>query len=385
MERAYRDDLAYYEDRARGLLASARDGTPEAVAAFERDAASLTKAGARAVVARRHGQASWDALREHIAGLADDPFARAYRAIEAHDVEAPEPLLSDAPEIVSARGTNGNDLLGMATATHDERLVALLLSAGADVASANVHGWTALHQAAYAGLAPLAQMLLDAGAPAGACARGDGGTPLVIALFWGHAQTAELLAGAGVHPCNLRTAAGLGRTELIADLVAPDGRVAAAAGAGRGFYRPHSGFPFWQPSGDPQEALDESLSWAARNDRCDALELLVARGAHVDADVYRGSALVWAAVCGRLAAIERLLALGADPDARSTFGGPDHGDGATALHLAAGSGHVEAAHALLAGGADPRLRDALHDSTPAGWAEHGGHADLAAQLREQEA
>jgi Ankyrin repeat len=78
-----------------------------------------------------------------------------------------------------------------------------------------------------------------------------------------------------------------------------------------------------------------------------------------------------------VAAIERLIALGADPNGRTTFGGPSHGEGATPLHLAAGGGHREAARALLAAGADRTLRDALYDSTPAGWAEHGGDVELA--------
>ena len=109
-----------------------------------------------------------------------------------------------------ATGTNGNDLLGMATATCDERLVAVLLERGADPSRANAHGWTPLHQAGYSGLPRLAQMLLDAGAPVDVSARGDGGTPLVVALFWGHREAAELLASHGVVPANLRVAAGLG-------------------------------------------------------------------------------------------------------------------------------------------------------------------------------
>jgi ankyrin repeat protein len=380
MQRAFRDDIAYYEERALGLLASARDGTPSALAAFEDDGARLTAAGARTVVARAHGDASWADLRRHLGGLGDDPFALAYRALEAHDVDGLRAQLEREPAIALARGTNGNDLLGMATATCDERLVALLLEAGSDVAGANVHGWTALHQAAYVGLPLLARMFLDAGAPVHIAARGEGGTPLVVALFWGHAQTADLLAGYGVLPPNLRTAAGLGRTDLAAELVYDDGALAPRAGVERGFYRPHSGFPAWQPSEDPREILDESLAWAARNDRADVLDLLVARGADVDADVYRGTALAWAAACGRVRAIERLIALGADPDGRSTFGGPDHGVDVTPLHLAAGGGQRAAAEALLAAGADPRARDGLHDSTPGGWAEHAGCNDEVTQL-----
>ncbi len=382
MELAYREDVEYYEDRARGLLASATDGTPDAVAAFADAGEALTEGGARDTVARRHGLVSWSALCRHLPGLQErDPFARAYAAIEAHDPDALGEQLELEPEIATARGTNGNDLLGMATASCDERLVARLLAAGADPAGANVHGWTALHQAAYVGLPLLATMLLDAGAPVDVSARGEGGTPLVVALFWGHAQTADLLAEHGVHPRNLRTAGGLGRAGLVAEVAGTP-----AAGAQRAFYRPHSGFPAWQPSEDPQEALDESLSWAARNDRADILEPLVGLGARLEADVYRGSALTWAAACGRVAALERLLELGADPNGRSTFGGPDHSQGSTPLHLAASGGHAGAVRALLAGGADARLRDALHGGTPADWAENGcDDEELVALLRDLEA
>ena len=339
MQHAYREEIEYYDERAQGLLASAQDGTEGAVAAFARHDAPLTPDGARTVVALEHGLASWPALERHIAGLRDsgEPFAQAYRAIEAHDVDGLRAAARPPPDLVGEHGTNGNDLLGMAGATCDERLVAVLLERGADVTRGNAHGWTPLHQAAYSDLPLLARLLLDAGAPVDVSARGDGGTPLVVALFWGNATTAELLASRGVHPRNLRVAAGLGRLDR-----SPSGRAAH-----RGFYRPHSGFPRWQPSDDPQEVLDEALAWAARNDRADALDALVERGAAVDADVYRGTALAWAAACGRVAAIRRLVALGADPDRAATFGGPDHGDGATALHLAAQNGGLPAIRALL--------------------------------------
>jgi ankyrin repeat protein len=150
-----------------------------------------------------------------------------------------------------------------------------------------------------------------------------------------------------------------------------------AAGAHRGFYRPHGGFPAWQPSDDPQEVLDEALVWAAKSDRVAVLDPLVGLGADVDADPYRGTSLGWAAACVRVESIRALVALGADVNRRGTFGGPDHGEGVTALHLAAQSGQDKAVRVLLELGADPSIRDALHDGTPAGWAEHGGHAALA--------
>jgi ankyrin repeat protein len=378
LQHAYHDDLDYYDGRAYGLLASAEDGTGGAVAAFERHGAPLTRAGARTVIAREHGFPSWPALRRHVAGLREsgEPFARAYRAIEAHDVEGLPALLDRFPELVHARGTNGNDLLGMAGATCDERLVAILLERGADVTRANAHGWTPLHQAAYSDLPLLARMLLDAGARVDVSARGDGGTPLIVALFWGNRATAELLAGHGVHPRNLRAAAGLGRLDLLDELIGT-----REAGGRRGFYRPHSGFPAWQPSDDPAEVRDEALAWAARSDRVDAIELLVGRGAEIEADVYRGTALCWAAACGRVEAVRCLVRLGADPSRRATFGGPGHGEGVTALHLAAQNGNVDVIRALLELGADPTVRDGLYEGTPANWAEHGGHEAAAELLR----
>ena len=231
----------------------------------------------------------------------DEPFAAAFRAIEAHDVDGLRTQLDRAPELVREQGTNGNDLLGLAAYTCDERLVALLLERGADPARGNAHGWTPLHQATSAGLPLLVDLLLDAGAPVDVDARGDGGTPLIVALFWGQRATAEQVAARGVVPRNLRAAAGLGDVALV-DAVLADG----SAGAQRGFYRPHGGFPAWTPDpADPQETLDEALAWAARNDRTGAVERLVHHGADVDADVYRGTALAWAAAVGCTGAIRR--------------------------------------------------------------------------------
>ena len=85
----------------------------------------------------------------------------------------------------------------MAGATGDARIVQLLLERGADPARGNAHGWTPLHQAAYSGRVDLAEMLIDAGAPTDAYARGDGGTPLVIALFWGHPVPPRWSTGSG--------------------------------------------------------------------------------------------------------------------------------------------------------------------------------------------
>jgi ankyrin repeat protein len=378
MQHAYHEDVDYYEGRATGLLASANDGTEGAVAAFERWGMPLTPVGARGVIAREHGFSSWRALQRHVGTLADsgEPFARAYRDLERHDVDGLGSSLDRFPHLVGSTGTNGNDLLGMATATCDERLVTLLLERGANPAAANAHGWTPLHQAAYRGLPGLARLLIDAGAPIDVSARGDGGTPLIVALFFGHRETAELLAERKVVPVNLRTAAGLGRLELIDELVAADGRLAPEAGEHRGFYRPHSGFPSWCPSDDPHQILDEALLWAVVNERPDAVRALIACGARADAQSYPSSALFAAAGRGSVAMISLLLQCGADPNRRETI----HNVGATPLHEAACHGQLDALQMLLDAGADPTVRDSRFESTPAGWAEHFGHSAAAALL-----
>lgn len=383
LQHAYHEDAGYYEGRAEGLLASAQDATPGALEPFELAGAPLTPGGARLVLARAHGFASWAALRRHIATLNDagEPFARAYRAVEARDPEALRELLDRFPELVAATGTNANDLLGMACATGHLPLPVLLLERGADPGHANAHGWTPLHQAAYSNQLDVAQVLLAAGARVDTSARGDGGTPLIVALFWGNTRTAELLARHAITPGNLRAAAGLGRVDLIAELVPRRGAPTAGARAHRGFYRPHSGFPAWVPSDDPQEVLDEALCWAARSDRAEALTALAGRGADPDGEVYRGTALAWAAANGAVVAITRLVALGADVDRRTSFGGPQHGDGVTALHLAAQGGRIAAIAVLLDAGADPTLRDSLYKGRPADWAEHGCQPEAAKLLR----
>ncbi|MEC3973792.1 ankyrin repeat domain-containing protein [Amycolatopsis sp. H20-H5] len=382
LQHAYHADIEYYTDRALGLLASAEDGTPDALAFF--GDLPLSRTGARAAVAREHGFADWRALRAHVGTLDEsgEPFARAYQRVEARDVEGLAALVDAFPDLVHAKGTNGNDLLGMAGATCDERLSRVLLDRGADPAAANAHGWTPLHQAAYNNLPLLAGMLLDAGAPTGLSARGDGGTPLVVALFWGNRTVAELLAGHGDAPANLRVAAGLGDRDLLDELLSPTGELAPAAGAHRAYYRPHSGFPAWLPADDPAEIRDEALAWAARNGRTEAIRALVARGASIDADVYRGTALTWAAANDLPHTIRTLLELGADVNRRGTFGGPDHGNGITALHLAAQGGKLDAIRTLLEAGADPTIRDTSHGGTPQSWAAHGGEAEAEALLRD---
>lgn len=414
-------DLDYYDDRAHGLMEVLSDGAPSTIAQVRSwhpafagasdetiRSAALTLDDAHLVYARQHGFASWERLAEHLRALergdATEPFLDVLEAGRSRDWARAAELLRAHPDLVRARGTNGNTLLNLAcsmvacpvpldaastartAASDDDRLtpVRLLIAAGADPNQANERGWTPLHQAASRNDPGMVAQLLAAGARVDIEAHGAGGTPLAVALFWGNRAAAELLAQGPVVPPNLRMAAGLGRRELVDRCFDADGQLTAEARSARRFYRPHSGFPRWRPSDDPQEVLDEALVWAAKSDRTEVMPTLVERGARVDADPYRGTPLLWAASKGRLAAAVWLLDHGADVDQRATFGGPMHGEGVTALHLAAQQNHLEMATLLVERGANVMLEDALYRSTPAGWAAHEGAPEVAAYLRSME-
>ena len=81
-----------------------------------------------------------------------------------------------------------------------------MLTAGSDINQGNDRGWTPLHQAAYANRREIAALLIEKGAALDLEAHGAGGTPLVVALFWGHREVADLLGRDLVAPNNLRTA-----------------------------------------------------------------------------------------------------------------------------------------------------------------------------------
>jgi ankyrin repeat protein len=395
-------DLGYHSDRVEGLVRAHEARVPGALEQVrtwlpEHGGAPLTLDAARLIHARQHGAPDWTAFAAHLRALAagerEDLFLQAFQAMEAGAWDRVLALLRAHPDLCRARGTNGNTLLNLGISLAaascaplppqaDDILDALVR--GGNVDQANDRGWTPLHQAAYGNAVPLVRRLLAAGARVDREAHGEGGTPLAVALFWGHGEVADVLAERAVVPSNLRIAAGLGRLDLVSRCFASDGALTADACRGRGFYRPHTGFPPWHPSEHRQEVLDEALVWAAKSDRVRVLPALVAHGADVNGDPYRGTPLGWAAANGNVATVTWLLDHGADIDRPGTFGGPSHGERVTALHLAAQNDRVEVVRLLLDRGADRGLEDALYQGTAAGWAEHGGATHVLELLAERE-
>ncbi len=380
----YVTDPAWYDARARGLVEMQRGGLSNALAqirawhpafaaASDRDiaAAAFSLDDARLVYARQNGADGWADLEAGVARRsAASAFGRAFAAIEAGDRTALRTLLGRHPGLVMRRGTNGNTLLNLAVSIErdDGPLVRTLLDAGADPNVPNDRGWTALHQAACTGQPALVSRLVGAGAAVTVSAHGDGGTPLAMALFWGRTPVAQRLAETAIVPDNLRVNAGLDVGDRLDRFWRADGGLDPSAGAGRGFYRPHSGFPAWRPSAAPGEIVDEALGWAARNGALASMAALVGRGANPDVTPYRGTPLMFAVFARQPAAVRWLLDRGADVNRLAPFHGRERGR-VTALHLAAQTDDEDLVRLLLDRGADVAIQDETYGRDAAGWAD----------------
>ena len=401
-------DVAWITERVQGLLRTRDSAGPAALEQIrewhprfsdwtdeEIRQAPFTEEDARLVYAREHGFETWDDLTNRVNLLASnptaaatEPFMAAFAALQSGDTAGFEAALRANPRLSTERGTNGNTLLNLAVSFAGKAdwkggvsPIEALLAAGADVNDGNDRGWTPLHAAAYANQPETASLLIEKGAALDAEAHGAGGTPLIAALFWGHRAAADLLGRHSTAPNNLRSAAGLGIPELVEACFKPDGTLTAEACAARGFYRPHSGFPDWQPSTDRQEILDEALVWACKSNRLLVLERLVRAGARLNADPYRGTPLIWAAVCNHPETVAWLLDHGANINQKGTFGGLTHGQGVTALHMAAQYGHLPVVKLLIERGADRSIKDDLYQSTAEGGAAHFGQNEVRDYLR----
>src|SRR5256885_4014332 len=133
LEQPFHTDLDYYEGRANGIAS----------------VNGVSVAEARRDLAARHGFSSWRALRSHVEAMQSGeepptPFVLAYRAVEENDRDTLVALLDRFPELVTQRGTNGNDLLGMAG---DLATVSLPPARGAPPHRGHDHSRGPLHSA----------------------------------------------------------------------------------------------------------------------------------------------------------------------------------------------------------------------------------------------
>lgn len=283
----------------------------------------------------------------------DTRFHPAMEAIKAGDLERLRTLLAEDPGLAISRSSRGHPTLLQCVALDTNEvpnradLARALIEAGAEIDGPLV-------AAASGNNTAVASALLDAGA----AIDGRGGwSPLEEALYWSNRGAIELLVARGASIRNLRTAAGLGRTDLLAGFFNADGTLT-----------PNAGKVDW-PFGDP---LTSNHSNPIREE----LQAKVA-GWSESPQAVLNNAFVYAAMHNRVEAARLLLERGAEINALP----PGFDYSATGLHYAALNGHREAVEFLLDHGADPEIRDPKVNNDAARWAAYGGHPELAEYIR----
>ena len=272
-------------------------------------------------------------------------------AVKTGDLEQFKAALAAHPSIATARSTRSHPTLLQCVVLdgkdkpHNVEMAQLLIDAGAELNQP--FGATASMDNR-----PCAELLLDHGA----AIDGTGGwSPIEEALYWNSQNVLALLVERGAKVQNLRTAAGLGRTDLIESYFNPDGTL-----------KPEAGKINW-PWGDLETIKGSSLGGSIK-------ESLVNRinSWRQDQHGIVNNAFVFACMHGHIDAAKLLLEKGAEIN--EIPGGFDFAG--TGLHYAALNGHRPMVEFLLAHGADRNIKDTKVSSTAAGWAEHGGHPEI---------
>lgn len=315
---------------------------------------SLDMEDARLAVARAYTFRDWAALEQLVTGVhtAASPvraFEFAAEAVVDGDFTALCTMLEQHPWLAHARSTritcldppqHGATLLHYLSAngveSHRQRSPAnavavarLLLEAGAEPdALASMYGGecTTLSMLvsstppAEAGVqVPLLHILLDFGANAEGVGTSSWQSPLLTALKFGFTDAASALVARGAAVDDVIKAAGLGQLHTV-------------------------------------EAMLPAASASERH-----------------------SALALAVETEQVHVVRLLLETGEQPDRLNPDGFHAH---QTPLHSAALRGNMELVQLLLDYNAPTTTRDSLWRSTPLGWAEHGGHDEVAALLRD---
>ena len=274
----------------------------------------------------------------------DTKFHAAMAAIQNGDLEKFKALLAEDLSLATSRSSRSHPTLLQCVALdgkdkpHNVEMALILIAAGAELNEPLVAACGINNR-------PVVELLLDHGA----AIDGTGGwSPLEEALYWDSREVLALLLERGAKVQNLRSAAGLGRTDLLEAYFHPDGSL-----------KPEAGKINW-PWGLDIEQLNRrhlaDLVGAWSQDRQGVIN----------------NAFVYACMHGHIDAAKLLLEKGAEINVIP--GGFDYAG--TGLHYAALNGHRKMLEFLLLRGADRNIKDTKVNSTAAGWAEHGGHQDL---------
>ena len=286
----------------------------------------------------------------------DAKFYPAIATIKTGDLERFRELVAADPSLATSRSTVSHPtllqclVLDGKNKPNAREMAEVLIDAGADVNEP-------LGAAASIDNRQVAEFLIDRGA----AIDGTGGwSPLEEALYWNSQDVLALLLERGAKIQNLRTAAGLGRTDLIEDCFNADGTL-----------KPEAGKINW-PWGGLDTIAASNHDAAGQNSLADRV-----KSWSQDRQGIINNAFVYACMHGHIDAAKLLLEKGAEINVIP--GGFDYAG--TGLHYGAFNGHREMVQFLLEQGADRNVKDTKVGSTAAGWAEYRGHKDLAELLR----
>ena len=283
-------------------------------------------------------------------------FHPAMKAIQADDLEKFKTLVAEDPSLATSRSTRSHPTLLQCVVLEGKdkpnnvEMAKVLVDAGADLNEP-------LGSAGSIDNKPVAELLLDRGA----AIDGTGGwTPLEEALYWNSKNVIALLLERGAKVQNLRTAAALGRTDLIENYFYADGSL-----------KPEAGRINW-PWGDLETIANSNHAPKGQKSLSDRV-----KSWSQDRQGIINNAFVYACMHGHIDAAKLLLDKGAEINVIP--GGFDYAG--TGLHYAALNGHREMVEFLLNHGADRNIKDTKVGGAAANWAEYGGHADLLDLLR----
>jgi ankyrin repeat protein len=284
----------------------------------------------------------------------DAKFHPAIAAIKSGDIDGLRALLRQDPSLATARSSRSHPTL-LQCLTLDAidvpnkvKMAQLMIDLGAEIDGP-------LGAAASIGNVEIGALLLDCGA----ALNGAGSwSPLEEALYWNNQGVIDLLLARGASVHNLRIAAGLGRMDLIESVFQDDGTL-----------KPEAGKIDW-PFGEPQESnLNRKIK--------DKLQAKIDSWSDDPQDIIN-NALVYACMHNHIDAARLLLQKGAQINSIP----PGFDYSGTGLHYAALNGHRAMVEFLIQQGANVNVKDTKVHSTPAGWADHGGHAELKNYLDE---
>jgi ankyrin repeat protein len=285
----------------------------------------------------------------------DAKFQPAIAAIRSGDLETFKALVGQDPTLATSRSSMSHPTLLQCVALEGKgdgkdkpnnvEMARVLIDAGAELNEPLVAAASIDNRA-------VAELLLDHGASID----GTGGwSPIEEALYWNSKDVVALLLERAAAVQNLRTAAGLGRTDLIEGYFNPDGSL-----------RPEAGKITW-PWGGLETIVCSNFDQTGRQKLADRVSEW-----SQDRQGIINNAFVYACMHGHIEAARLLLQHGAEINV--VPGGFDYAG--TGLHYAALNGQRAMVEFLLQQGADREVKDTKVGSDAAGWAEYGGHPEL---------